>query len=75
MNVSLDYGHNSITPNIPDKNYMGTLNLKDTKKLANPIGSKKLKELISSIDKVVFWPVILVDHLFLPLYYHPSLKN
>ena len=25
MNVSLNYGHNSITLNIPDKNYLGTL--------------------------------------------------
>jgi len=50
--------------NIPDENYMGTLNPKDTREiedpinevrraLANPIGSKKLKELVSSQDKVV----------------------
>ena len=64
MNVSLNYGHNSITLNIPDKNYLGTLIPKDIEELANPIaevkralanpiGSKKLKELVSFKDKVV----------------------
>lgn len=64
MNITLNYGHNSITLNIPDKNCMGTLNPKDTEELANPIaevkralanpiGSKKLKELVSFKDKVV----------------------
>ena len=54
MNVSLNYGHNSITLKIPDKNYLGTLNPKEVKEvenpvnevkraLTNPIGSKKLK--------------------------------
>jgi nickel-dependent lactate racemase len=49
---------------MPDENYMGTLNPKDTREiedpinevrrsLANPIGSKKLKELVSLQDKVV----------------------
>jgi nickel-dependent lactate racemase len=49
---------------IPDENYMGTLNPKDTREiedpinevrraLNNPIGSKKLKELVSSQDKVI----------------------
>ena len=64
MNVSLNYGDNSITLNILDKNYMGTLNPKETdevenpsievkRALANPIGSKKIKELVSSRDKVI----------------------
>ena len=64
MNVSLNYGHNSITLNIPDKNYIGTLNPKEIeaiedptnevkRALENPIGSKKLKELVSSKDKMV----------------------
>jgi len=64
VNVSLNYGDNSITINIPDKNYIGTLspkeidevensNIEVKKALANPIGSKKLKELVSSQDKVI----------------------
>jgi len=64
MKVSLNYGYDSIALDIPDKNYMGTLNPKDTREiedpinevrraLANPIGSKKIKELVSSQDKVV----------------------
>ncbi len=64
MKVSLNYGYDSMALNIPDENYMGTLNPKDTREiedpinevrraLANPIGSKKLKELVSSQDKVV----------------------
>ena len=64
MNVSLNYGHNSITLNIQDKNYMGTLNPKEIDKvenpnievkraLANPIGSRRLKELVSNKNKIV----------------------
>ena len=64
MNVSLNYGHNSITLNIPDKNCLGAINPKEIKAiedsisevkraLANPIGSKKLKELVYSKDKIV----------------------
>jgi len=64
MKVSLNYGHDSMALDIPDKNYMGILNPKDTREiedpinevrrsLANPIGSKKLKELVSSQDKVI----------------------
>lgn len=64
MKVSLNYGHDSIALDIPDKNYMGTLSPKDTREiedpinearraLANPIGSKRLKELVSSQDKVI----------------------
>ena len=64
MKVSLNYGHTSIALDIPDKNYMGTLSPKEISEvanpdievrraLANPIGSKKLKELASSQDKVI----------------------
>ena len=64
MNVSLNYGHDSITLNISDKNYLGTLNPKDIEELANPIaevkralanpiGSKKLKELVPPKGKIV----------------------
>jgi len=64
MKVSLNYGHDSMALDIPDENYMGTLSPKDIgeiedpinevrRALANPIGSKKLKELISSQDKVI----------------------
>ncbi len=64
MKVSLNYGHDSMALDIPDENYMGTLSPKDTREtedpinevrraLANPIGSKKIKELVSSQDKVV----------------------
>jgi len=64
MKVSLNYGHTSMTLNIPDENYMETLKPKEVKEvidpiaevrraLANPIGSKKLKELVSSQDKVI----------------------
>ena len=64
MNVSLNYGHNSTTLNIPDKNYLGTLSPKDIEELANPIaevkralanpiGSKKLKELVPAKGKIV----------------------
>ena len=64
MKISLNYGHNLMALDIPDENYIGTLSPKDTKEiedpiievrrsLANPIGSKKLKELVSPKDKVV----------------------
>ncbi len=64
MKVSLNYGHDSMTLDIPDENYMGTLSPKDIREiedpvtevkraLANPIGSKKIKELVSSLDKIV----------------------
>lgn len=64
MKVSLNYGYGSMALDIPAENYMGTLNPKDIREiedpinevrraLANPIGSKKLKELVSSQDKVV----------------------
>jgi len=64
MKISLNYGHDSMALDIPDKNYMGTLSPKDIREiedpinevrraLANPVGSKKLKELVSSQDKVI----------------------
>ena len=64
MKVSLNYGYDLMALDIPDKNYMGTLSPKDTREiedpinevrraLAHPIGSKKLKELVSSKDKVI----------------------
>lgn len=64
MKVSLNYGDDSMALDIPDENYMGTLSPKDTREiedsinevrraLANPTGSKKLKEIVSSQDKVV----------------------
>ena len=64
MKVSLNYGSDSVALDIPNENYMGTLSPKDIKEvedpvnevrraLANPIGSKKLKELVSSQDKVI----------------------
>jgi len=64
MKVSLNYGSDSMALDIPDENYMGTLSPKDIREiedpinevrraLANPIGSKKLKELVLSQDKVI----------------------
>ena len=64
MKVSLNYGYTSIALDIPDKNYMGTLSPKEISEvanpdievrraLANPIGCKKLKELVSPQDKVI----------------------
>jgi len=64
MKVSLNYGYDSMALDIPDKNYMGILSPRDIKgikdpinevrrALANPIGSKKIKELVSSQDKII----------------------
>jgi len=64
MKLSLDYGHDLMALDIPDENYLGTLNPQDIKEiedpvnevrraLAHPIGSKKLKELVSPQDKVI----------------------
>ena len=64
MKVSLNYGYDSMTLDIPDENYMGILNPKDTKELenptlevkkalANPIGSRRLKELVLPKSKIV----------------------
>lgn len=73
MKISVNYGHDSMALDIPDKNYKGTLSPKDTKELenptlevkkalANPIGSKKLKKLVSPKDKIV----ILVSDISRP---------
>ena len=64
MKLSLNYGHDSMALDIPDENYMGTLSPKDIKEIedpvnevkrawANPIGSKKLKELVLPKGKIV----------------------
>lgn len=64
MKALLNYGYDSMALDIPDENYRGSLNPKDTREiedpinevrraLANPIGSKKIKELVSSQDKVI----------------------
>lgn len=64
MKVSLNYGYNSVSVDIHEKNYLGTLNPSDAgevddpiaevkRALANPIGSKKLKELAAPENKVV----------------------
>ena len=63
MEISLNYGSDSMALDIPNEDYMGTLSPKDIKEiedpanevkraLANPISCKKLKELVSSQDKV-----------------------
>ena len=73
MKISLNYGYESMTLDIPDENYMGTLSPKDIKEiedpvnevrraLANPIGNEKLKELASPQDKVI----ILVSDISRP---------
>ncbi len=73
MKVSFNYGYDSMALDIPGENYMGTLNPEDTKELenptlevkkalANPIGSKKLKKLVSPKDKIV----ILVSDISRP---------
>lgn len=49
MNVSLDYGHASITLDIPDKNYMGTLYPKEVKVLPDPIAEVR-RTLTNPID-------------------------
>jgi len=46
MKVSLNYGHDLMALDIPDENYMGTLNSKNIKKIEDTIGSKKLKKLV-----------------------------
>ncbi|MBA7532231.1 Lactate racemase [subsurface metagenome] len=64
MKVSLNYGYDSMALDIPNKNYTGTLSPQDTREiedsinevrraLANPTGSEKIKELVSSGRKVV----------------------
>jgi lactate racemase len=64
MKVSLNYGNDRLTLNVPDNNYIGTLDPREIegvenpdeevkKALANPIGSKKLKELAEDHKKIV----------------------
>jgi len=64
MKISLNYGHKSLTLDIPNKNYMGILNPRDVKEvdepiaevkraLASPIGTQRLKELVSPKDQIV----------------------
>lgn len=64
LKISLNYGYDSVTVDVPEKNYMGTLNPADTEEvddpvaevkraLENPISSKKLKELVSPEHRVV----------------------
>lgn len=73
MRVSFNYGKEELTLDIPDKNYIGTLNPKDVKAvsdpinevksaLANPIGSKKLRDLVKIDDKII----ILVSDITRP---------
>lgn len=64
MKVLLNYGYDLMALDIPDENYMGTLSPKDIREtedpinevkrsLANPIGSRRLKELASNKNKIV----------------------
>ena len=73
MKVSLNYGNDILTLDISDNNYMGTLNPKEIegvedpdgevkRALANPIDSKKLKELAKSHKKII----ILVSDISRP---------
>ena len=43
MKALLNYGHNLMALDIPDKNYMRTLGPKDNEKLKNTIGCKKIE--------------------------------
>lgn len=73
MKVSFNYGHDLLSLSIPDNNFLGILNPKEIKgienpanevknALANPIGSKHLKELVKSHKKVI----ILVSDISRP---------
>src|SRR6056297_433465 len=73
MRVSLNYGTDMQTLDIPNENYLGTLNPKEIKEikdpiqevkdaLSNPIGTKKLKELAKNHKKIV----ILVSDISRP---------
>lgn len=73
MKVSLNYGEEELILDIPDNNYSGTLNPKDVTSvidpihevklaMANPIGSKKLKELVKPDNKII----ILVSDITRP---------
>ena len=73
MKVSLNYGKEEFNLDIPDNNYSGTLNPKDVASvpdpihevklaMANPIGSKRLKELVKPDNKII----ILVSDITRP---------
>jgi len=73
MKVSFNYGQELLSLDIPDNNFLGTLNPKDVEAienpinevknaLANPVGSKHLKELAKSSKRVV----ILVSDISRP---------
>jgi len=73
MKVSLNYGKEEFNLDIPDNNYSGTLNPKDVASvpdpihevklaMANPIGSKRLKELVKPNNKII----ILVSDITRP---------
>jgi len=65
MKISLNYGSAFKSLEIPDENYLGTINPKEIRTtiedpifevkraLANPIGSRRLKELVSNKNKIV----------------------
>jgi len=73
MEISINYGNTLKTLEILDKNYLGILNPKEVaavgdpiaevkRALANPIGSKKIKELVSTKNKIA----ILVSDISRP---------
>ena len=73
MKVSLNYGNDQLSLDVPDNNYMGSLNPREIEgvenpdeevkeALANPIGSKKLKELAEESKKII----ILVSDISRP---------
>ena len=73
MKVSLNYGKEEFNLDIPDNNYSGTLNPKDVASvpdpihevklaMANPIGSKRLKEIVKPNNKII----ILVSDITRP---------
>lgn len=86
MEFSLKFGHQSLSIDIPEDNYMGTLKANDMDKIAepikevkralkNPIGSSELKNLVSADDKVVILASDISrpapSHLLLP----PIIEN
>ena len=73
MEISINYGNTLKTLEILDKNYLGILNPKEVaavddpiaevkRALASPIGSKKIKELVSTKNKIA----ILVSDISRP---------
>jgi len=64
MNITLNYGKTTTSFALPEKNYVGSLNPRDVPgakngpdavrhALENPIGGPRLRELVSSGDRVV----------------------